>query len=211
MCRQVGEAEHLSAAQNREVQQFLDGIVQTPCMQYLHQFLIAQVCNQRRKAFSYTCNHFYLCASCSCKAVNRRACEPLQTLQHQPCDSTHCRMQQLADHDTSAFKQQLYQMWFRSYTREVRDDSSGFEHVFVGEARDGKILGLHNWIQFSDQEQRGKLDYKGYIFPRVHRYGVGKLICRDICWCCTVCKSQKPFFTQTLSLVCNHAASLCRS
>ncbi len=79
-------------------------------------------------------------------------------------------MQQLADRDVSSFKQQLCQMWFRSYTREVRDDSSGFEHVFVGEARDGKILGLHNWIQFSNQEQQGKLDYKGYIFPRVHRY-----------------------------------------
>lgn len=61
-------------------------------------------------------------------------------------------------------------MWFRTYTRTVRDDSSGFEHVFVGEARDGKIMGLHNWIQFSDQEQKGKLDYKGYIFPHVHRY-----------------------------------------
>lgn len=61
-------------------------------------------------------------------------------------------------------------MWFRTYTREVRDDSSGFEHVFVGEARNGEIMGLHNWIQFSDQEQKRKLDYKGYIFPRVHRY-----------------------------------------
>ena len=61
-------------------------------------------------------------------------------------------------------------MWFRTYTREVRDDSSGFEHVFVGEARNGEIMGLHNWIQFSDQEQKHKLDYKGYIFPRVHRY-----------------------------------------
>ena len=61
-------------------------------------------------------------------------------------------------------------MWFRSYTREVRDDSSGFEHVFVGEARNGEIMGLHNWIQFSDQEQKHKLDYKGYIYPRVHRY-----------------------------------------
>lgn len=85
-------------------------------------------------------------------------------------DSIHWHVQQLADRDVSSFKQQLYQMWFRAYTREVRDDSSGFEHVFVGEARDGKILGLHNWIQFSNQERQGKLDYKGYIFPRVHRY-----------------------------------------
>ncbi|KAA6425641.1 MAG: poly(U)-specific endoribonuclease-C-like [Trebouxia sp. A1-2] len=136
---QVGEAEHLTAAQNLEVQQFLDGVVQTQCMQYVHQILIQQ---------------------------------------------------QLADRDVSSFKQQLYQMWFRSYTREVRDDSSGFEHVFVGEARDGKILGLHNWIQFSNQERQGKLDYKGYIFPRVHRHG-----------CCEPVALQKPCLVTMSHLV----------
>lgn len=78
-------------------------------------------------------------------------------------------MQQLADANVNAFKEQLQQMWFRNYSREVRDDSSGFEHVFVGEARDGKVIGLHNWIQFSNEERKGTLDYKGYIFPRVHR------------------------------------------
>lgn len=42
-------------------------------------------------------------------------------------------------------------------------DSSGFEHVFVGETRDGKILGFHNWIQFYLQEKVGNVDYQGYI------------------------------------------------
>ena len=78
-------------------------------------------------------------------------------------------MQQLADANENAFKEQLQQLWFRNYSREARDDSSGFEHVFVGEARDGKVIGLHNWIQFSNEERKGNLDYKGYIFPRVHR------------------------------------------
>ena len=106
-------------------------------------------------------------------------------------------LQQLADSDTTAFKQQLYQMWFRPYTREVRDDSSGFEHVFVGEARDGKILGLHNWVQFSDQEQKGRLDYKGYIYPRVHRLATFHFCCS----CCHVMScSSFPAVTQCFAM-----------
>ena len=80
-------------------------------------------------------------------------------------------MQQLADANVGAFKQQLHQMWFSAYRREIQNDSSGFEHVFVGEARDGQVIGLHNWIQFSNEEQKRNLNYKGYIFPRVHRCG----------------------------------------
>ncbi|XP_003384369.1 PREDICTED: poly(U)-specific endoribonuclease-like [Amphimedon queenslandica] len=62
------------------------------------------------------------------------------------------------------FKRQLYDIWFKLYrrTRGVLD-SSGFEHVFVGETRDGKILGFHNWIQFYLQEKAGNVDYQGYV------------------------------------------------
>ena len=43
-------------------------------------------------------------------------------------------------------------------------DSSGFEHVFVGETRgDKEVIGLHNWIQFYLQEKRGNIDYKGFL------------------------------------------------
>lgn len=44
-------------------------------------------------------------------------------------------------------------------------DSSGFEHVFVGETRNkAEVIGFHNWIQFYLQEKRGFVDYKGF-FP----------------------------------------------
>lgn len=42
-------------------------------------------------------------------------------------------------------------------------DSSGFEHVFVGETRGKEVIGFHNWIQFYLQEKAGNVDYKGYI------------------------------------------------
>eukprot|EP00232_Nephroselmis_pyriformis_P005060 CAMPEP_0182905624 /NCGR_PEP_ID=MMETSP0034_2-20130328/33092_1 /TAXON_ID=156128 /ORGANISM="Nephroselmis pyriformis, Strain CCMP717" /LENGTH=290 /DNA_ID=CAMNT_0025041083 /DNA_START=25 /DNA_END=897 /DNA_ORIENTATION=+ len=72
-----------------------------------------------------------------------------------------------AEEDEQAFKKQLYQAWFYPYRREGRgNDSSGFEHVFVGEERDGKIIGFHNWIQFYIEEYKGNVDYQGFILPR---------------------------------------------
>lgn len=44
-----------------------------------------------------------------------------------------------------------------------RPDSSGFEHVFVGETRGRRtVIGFHNWIQLYLQEKLGHIDYKGY-------------------------------------------------
>jgi len=67
----------------------------------------------------------------------------------------------------AAFKQTLSDLWFTLYRRETQNDSSGFEHVFVGESKHGEITGLHNWIQMYLEEQRGSFDYQGYIYPRV--------------------------------------------
>ncbi|CAB1316787.1 unnamed protein product [Coregonus sp. 'balchen'] len=63
------------------------------------------------------------------------------------------------------FKEQLYRIWFELYARREasKPDSSGFEHVFVGEARGGRtVIGFHNWIQLYLQEKLGNIDYKGY-------------------------------------------------
>jgi hypothetical protein len=37
--------------------------------------------------------------------------------------------------DLQDFKKKLEFIWFGLYRREVRNDSSGFEHVFVGEEK----------------------------------------------------------------------------
>ncbi|XP_065066046.1 uridylate-specific endoribonuclease B-like [Rhopilema esculentum] len=67
------------------------------------------------------------------------------------------------------FKNSLYNIWFNLYARRSSKkrytsglDSSGFEHVFVGETDSSKVLGLHNWIQFYLQEKNRNIDYKGY-------------------------------------------------
>lgn len=68
-----------------------------------------------------------------------------------------------------SFRQLLFDMWFAFYRRDSWNDSSGFEHVFVGESRDGRTSGFHNWIQFYIEESRNRLDYRGYIFPESPR------------------------------------------
>merc|ERR1711935_623215 len=54
----------------------------------------------------------------------------------------------------SKFKKLLNTIWFELYRRGGALDSSGFEHVFVGEIKNGKITGFHNWIQLYLEEQR---------------------------------------------------------
>jgi len=75
----------------------------------------------------------------------------------------------LTSGDVGAFKKLLQKIWFEPYKREYHSkapDSSGFEHVFVGEERDGKIIGCHNWIQLWHEEKHGNLNYLGFIYPK---------------------------------------------
>lgn len=69
-------------------------------------------------------------------------------------------------HNVVEFKKHLDEIWFKLYRRTKGSkalDSSGFEHVFVGETRNKEPMGFHNWIQFYLQEKAGKVDYQGYI------------------------------------------------
>ena len=62
----------------------------------------------------------------------------------------------------------LNNLWFNMYGRSYHtrkrqtEDSSAFEHIFVGESRDGDILGFHNWMRFYQLEKNGYIDYKGF-------------------------------------------------
>jgi len=59
----------------------------------------------------------------------------------------------------------VFSLWHTlvCFSLHTRPDSSGFEHVFVGETRGGRtVIGFHNWIQLYLQEKLGHIDYKGY-------------------------------------------------
>ncbi|XP_069007257.1 uridylate-specific endoribonuclease A [Embiotoca jacksoni] len=63
------------------------------------------------------------------------------------------------------FIHDLKMMWFGLYSRNNNKlDSSGFEHIFAGEIKGGKVSGFHNWIQLYLLEKRGKLNYYSHSF-----------------------------------------------
>ncbi|XP_042748503.1 poly(U)-specific endoribonuclease-like isoform X2 [Lagopus leucura] len=63
------------------------------------------------------------------------------------------------------FLQDLKEMWFGLYSRgDGEKDSSGFEHVFSGEIKKGKVSGFHNWIRFYLLEKQGLVNYFSHNF-----------------------------------------------
>ncbi|XP_063072442.1 uridylate-specific endoribonuclease A [Engraulis encrasicolus] len=63
------------------------------------------------------------------------------------------------------FKYDLKMMWFGLYSRSSgKMDSSGFEHIFAGEVKNGKVSGFHNWLQFYQLEKNGLLNYYSHSF-----------------------------------------------
>ncbi|KAK7078743.1 hypothetical protein SK128_001847 [Halocaridina rubra] len=77
---------------------------------------------------------------------------------------------------TGDLRSMLKEIWFTTYKRAGRHEgSSGFEHVFVGELKGGKVSGFHNWLNFRKEEQEGDLDYKGYM-RIVNLNGKGQII-----------------------------------
>ncbi|XP_030838852.1 poly(U)-specific endoribonuclease isoform X1 [Strongylocentrotus purpuratus] len=63
----------------------------------------------------------------------------------------------------SAFRSYVKDIWFTSYTRSGGVlDSSAFEHTFVGEVKNGKVSGYHNWLAFYEDELEGNVNYYGY-------------------------------------------------
>lgn len=76
----------------------------------------------------------------------------------------------LVPYHYEGFKKKMKSLWFDLFERSgTYDCSSGFEHVFVGEVKQRQtkeVSGFHNWIAFYLEEAKGRIDYRGYIFPR---------------------------------------------
>jgi len=61
------------------------------------------------------------------------------------------------------FKNLLIELWFETYSRGNRIlGSCGFEHVFMGEKKNGAVQGFHNWVYFYYMEQKGQVNNLGH-------------------------------------------------
>jgi poly(U)-specific endoribonuclease len=65
--------------------------------------------------------------------------------------------------DPKTHRELVKTIWFNLYSRgQGKIGSSGFEHVFLTEMKNGTLIGMHNWLYFYEEEKAGKADYKGY-------------------------------------------------
>eukprot|EP00943_MAST-04B_sp_MAST-4B-sp1_P006889 g6889.t1 len=83
----------------------------------------------------------------------------------------YCKQKNVISGDLSKFKQFVHDLWFKLYRRDKKGDSCAFEHVFVGEERRGKLMGMHNWIRLYSEEKKGRMDYLGFIKPKGRQSG----------------------------------------
>jgi len=68
--------------------------------------------------------------------------------------------------NAASFRKAIQEIWFGDYGRGAGGQSSGFEHVFVGETKNGQVSGLHSWVRMYWLEANGKLDYTGFVIKR---------------------------------------------
>jgi len=68
--------------------------------------------------------------------------------------------------DQNDLRQQIHELWFAQYARHTGGtvDSSGFEHVMVGEYKGTNVVnGLHNWMAYYNKERTHAINYYGYV------------------------------------------------
>ncbi|CAJ0610026.1 unnamed protein product [Cylicocyclus nassatus] len=66
--------------------------------------------------------------------------------------------------DLTSFKTFLFNLWYGTYSRCSHGaiGSSGFEHVFIGEFKDGTIDGQHSWVSYYNFQKADTINYHGY-------------------------------------------------
>ena len=87
------------------------------------------------------------------------------------------------------FRDLIKELWFDVYSRGQRIlGSSGFEHVFLGEKKNGSVQGFHNWVYFHYLEQKSEINYLGHWTKRdLNGRGTG------LAFTFTWGQEQKPF------------------
>ncbi|VDO73571.1 unnamed protein product [Heligmosomoides polygyrus] len=71
--------------------------------------------------------------------------------------------------DPTYFRYWIAQLWFIHYSRASgRTDTSGFEHIFIGEEKNDEVSGLHNWLRLYmlERNKSEDFDYKGFVEKR---------------------------------------------
>ncbi|CAJ0928079.1 unnamed protein product, partial [Mesorhabditis belari] len=79
--------------------------------------------------------------------------------------------------DPTTWRYWIAQLWFVHYSRaRGLADTSGFEHVFMGEAKNGEVSGMHNWIRmyYLERNSTEQFDYKGFLVKRGNLMGALK-------------------------------------
>ena len=68
------------------------------------------------------------------------------------------------------FEALLSELWFSVYSRGKRiKGSSGFEHVFLGEKKNGAVQGFHNWLYFNHLEEMGEVSFFNFMMLNMTR------------------------------------------
>ncbi|CAJ0585656.1 unnamed protein product, partial [Mesorhabditis spiculigera] len=79
--------------------------------------------------------------------------------------------------DPATWRFWIAQLWFVHYSRaRGLPDTSGFEHVFMGEAKNGEVSGMHNWLRmyYLERNVTEQFDYKGFLVKRGNLMGALK-------------------------------------